>query len=102
MLHEEAISEGALNLDRPHVTHVRYEDLVAEPVVQMMRIFKELELGRFEEVRPALEQYLASVAGYTRNSFSLSSAQRARVDTRWGAIINAKGYQWPSERLGIR
>jgi len=102
VLHEDAISEGARNLDRPYMTRVRYEDLVAEPVVQMMRVFRELELGSFEEVRPALEEYLASTAGYRRNSFSLSSAQKASVDTRWGAIINAKGYQWPSDRLGIR
>ena len=102
VLHEEAIFQGARNLERPYVTHVRYEDLVAEPVGQMMRVFEELELGRFEEVRPTLEQYLMNVAGYRRNSFFLSSAQKERVDKRWGAIINAKGYQWPSERLGIK
>jgi len=99
MLHEEAICEGSHDLHRPHVTRVRYEDLVAEPAAEMMRLYRELELGSFEEVRPAMEQYLAGVAGYKRNPFSLSAAQKAAVDSRWGEIISRKGYGWPREQL---
>ncbi|HXY07380.1 MAG TPA: sulfotransferase [Terriglobales bacterium] len=101
VLHEEAICHGARSLDGRYVAHVRYEDLVTEPLAQMKRLYRELELGRFEEARPALEHYLVGVADYKRNSFSLSIAQKEHVSTRWGAIIDAKRYAWPSDRLGV-
>lgn len=101
VLHEEAIGEGAQSLDGRHVAHVRYEELIAEPLAQMMRLYRELELGGFEEARPGLERYLVGMAGYKRNSLSLSMAQKAQVYRRWGTIIEAKGYAWPSERLAV-
>ena len=101
VLHEEAISDGCNDLDRPFLARVRYEDLVARPIQEMMRVFEGLELGMFEDVRPALERYLASVKDHKRNTFSLSQDQKARVDARWGGIISRKGYYWPAETLSI-
>jgi omega-hydroxy-beta-dihydromenaquinone-9 sulfotransferase len=101
LLHEEAIADGCKDLGRPRLARVRYEDLVARPIQEMMRVFKDLELGRFEDTRPALERYLSSVKDHKRNTFSFSHDQKARVDARWGGIISRKGYYWPAERLSI-
>ena len=99
VLHEQAISDGASDLDRQFL-RVRYEDLVADPVTQVARLYQDLELGSFESVRASVEQHVASVADYKPNRFTLSPAQRARVDKMWGRIISAKGYDWPETRLG--
>jgi omega-hydroxy-beta-dihydromenaquinone-9 sulfotransferase len=99
VLHEEAISSGCEGLGTPYLAHLRYEDLVARPIHEMMRVFDNLQLGNFEDMRPALEGYLSSVKDHKRNRFSLSCDQKARVDTKWGRIINQKGYDWPGERL---
>jgi hypothetical protein len=101
VLHERAISDGASGLDRPFLARVRYEDLVAHPVAQVARLCQELELGNLESVRAGVEQHMASVADYKPNRFTLSPAQKARVDSMWGKIISAKGYAWPETRLSV-
>ena len=101
LLHEQAIIEGASALGRRFLTRVRYEELVADPVGEVARLYQELELGNFESVRAGVERHLTSVADYKPNQFRLSPAQKARVDETWGKTISAKGYDWPESRLGI-
>jgi hypothetical protein len=101
VLHEHAICEGASDLDRRFLARVRYEELVADPVTQVARLYQELELENLENVRASVKQHAASVADYKPNRFTLSPAQKARVDIMWGKIISAKGYDWPETRLGV-
>jgi hypothetical protein len=98
--HEQAISDGASGLDRRFLAQVRYEELVADPVAQVARLYQELELGSFASVRANVEQHVASVADYKPNRFTLSPTQKARVDKMWGRIICGKGYDWRETRLG--
>ena len=53
---------AAFERDRPLIpakqfAEVSYEQLVADPVGQMRRIYDELDLGGFDELRPVLEDY---------------------------------------------
>jgi len=99
LLHEQAIADGARDLDQRLLARVRYEDLVAEPVAEMERLYEELVLGDFEEARSGVERYVASVQGYKRNSYRLAPAQKARVDRAWGHLISAKGYNCPDVHI---
>ncbi|HXX15515.1 MAG TPA: sulfotransferase [Candidatus Eremiobacteraceae bacterium] len=101
VLHERALSEGTRDIDGRFVARVRFEDLEAEPVAEVSRLYRELELGDFECARAGVEQHLASVAGYRRNRFCLRADQKARVERTWGALIGGKGYDWPEDRLSI-
>jgi hypothetical protein len=74
---------------------VRYEDLVADPVGQLQRIYSELELGDFAETRPQIEAFLARNAGYETNRYQLTPGQRAEVGQRWGDVIRRYGYTEP-------
>lgn len=100
-IHEDAIAEGMRNMAPGTVTCVRYEALVANPIEEMQRIYSELNLASFEAARPAVEQYLVSVAGHQRNRLALSSAQKAAVDELWGPLIREKGYAWPEDWLTL-
>lgn len=101
LLHEQAISHGARGLDQRFLARVRYEDLVADPVTQLARLYQDLELGNLESARPGIEHHVANVADYKPNQFCLSPAQKVRVNGKWGKIISAKGYDWPEYRLGF-
>ena len=101
-LHEEAITTGARALRPGRFAHVRYEDLVSNPMTEMTRLYGELSLGDFETVRPRIEQHLASVAGYKRNRLCLSVAQKQRVEEAWLGLIADKGYRWPNGRISIQ
>jgi omega-hydroxy-beta-dihydromenaquinone-9 sulfotransferase len=102
VIHEEAIAEGIRNLRPGTVSRVRYEDLVADPLGQIKRIYSELKLTGFEDVQPALEQYIASVSAHQRNRFVLSPAQKDAVDELWGPLIRDKGYTWPGNWLSLK
>ena len=84
------------------ISRVRYEDLVADPVKEMKRIYSELELGGFEDARPGMDEYLSSVSGHQRNRLALSPEQKAAVDELWGSLIREKGYAWPDEWLTLK
>jgi hypothetical protein len=71
---------------------LRYEDLVRDPEAQLQALYKHFGLGGFEEMRPRLRRYLASVAGYETNRYPLTPEKRAEISQRWGSIIERYGY----------
>lgn len=73
-------------------SEVSYEDLVADPIGQLRRIYDELDLGDFERVQPRVEAFLASQADYQRNRYEISPQTRAEITRRWGAFIRKYGY----------
>jgi len=101
ILHEAAISEG-LSMARPgQVASIRYEELVADPIGQMERLYRDLKLANFDVAREPLTKHAHAVAGHTRNRFVLSSAQKARMESVWGSFLKAKHYGWPEGCLSL-
>jgi omega-hydroxy-beta-dihydromenaquinone-9 sulfotransferase len=87
----------AFDRDRPllgpgQFCEVRYEELVANPIEQMRRVYDELELGDFESVRPGIEEYFAGQRNYKTNRFQLTPEMRAEITHRWGKFIRDYGY----------
>lgn len=71
---------------------VRYEDLVADPIGQMRRIYEELELGGFDQALPAIRKYVEDQAGYRPNRYEIPPEVRAEVARRWGDFFRRYGY----------
>jgi len=71
---------------------IRYEDLVSDPSARLSEIYRRLELGDFEKVRPAVEKFLAESADYQTNRYQLTDEQRAAVAKRWSRYIRRHGY----------
>ncbi|MBY0457957.1 MAG: sulfotransferase [Gemmataceae bacterium] len=85
--------EEARPLFQPgQLAEVRYEELVRDPVGVMAGVYAELDLGQFETVRPRLEEYQRQNANYETNKYTLTDAQREKVETRWGAALRRYGY----------
>jgi omega-hydroxy-beta-dihydromenaquinone-9 sulfotransferase len=101
LIHEEAIREGMSIADSSRLAFVRYEELAINPIAQIQRLYGDLDLGDFDRVRVAMEKYVADTAGYARNRFTLSSAQKARVEKSWSSVIEAKRYCWPEQYLSL-
>ncbi|HET9409140.1 MAG TPA: sulfotransferase [Candidatus Sulfotelmatobacter sp.] len=102
VIHDEAIAEGMRGLAPGKLAHVRYEDLIRDPLGQMKRIYAQAELGGFEDARGALEEHVSNVAGHQRNRFVLTPQQKATVEERWGTLISEKGYSWPEEWVRVK
>ena len=56
-------------------------------------IYESLGLPGFEDVRPRLESYLGSIAGYRKNRpMSSPSRLRRRIADEWGRSFDEWGY----------
>jgi omega-hydroxy-beta-dihydromenaquinone-9 sulfotransferase len=87
----------AFDRDRPLVgagqfCEVRYEELVASPIAQMRRVYEELQLGDFEAVRPAIENYFAGKKDYKTNRYEMTPQLHAEITRRWSEYIERYGY----------
>ena len=73
---------------------VAYEDLEREPVGVVGSIYESLGLSGFERLRPRLEGYLASIAGYRKNRHDeLAEPLRRRIAHDWGRSFDEWGYE---------
>jgi len=71
-----------------------FDDLRADPIRQVERIYSELDLDGFGQVKPLMEQYMDSVSGYKMNRHpELLRSARARVAERWKPAFEAWGYR---------
>jgi hypothetical protein len=74
-------------------SEVRYEDMIKNPLVQMQRIYEELQLGDFEQVRPAIEQYFAEKKDYKTNRYKTDPELENQISRRWSKYIAKYGYE---------
>jgi len=75
------------------LVEVAYEDLERDPLGQLRAVYDGLALGDFGPARPAIEAYLASIAGYRKNrNPAIDDATRARIAGAWSRCFDAWGY----------
>jgi len=72
---------------------VRYEDLTKDPGAVLRRLYDQLDLGDFENLRPNLDRYLAEHARYEGNRWELSEPQRTEIRRHWGEVIRKYEYE---------
>jgi hypothetical protein len=101
VMHQKAISDGVEHAEPRSVAKVRYEDLVGDPIGEVSRLYRILDLGDFARVEARLKTYLEMASGHTRNRFRLSQGQKERVEREWGAIIEQNGYAWPNSYIDL-
>jgi hypothetical protein len=74
------------------LVETRYEDLVANPIGEVERLYTELSLGDFESVRERIEEYVAIKKDYKVNRHQLDPETRSKVNDRWGDYQRRYGY----------
>ncbi len=75
------------------LVEIAYEDLERDPIGQLRVIYDGLALPDFEAVRPAIEAYIASIAGYQKNRHpKIDDATRRRIVAAWSRTFDEWGY----------
>ncbi len=88
----EAFDRDCESFGPSQCCEVRYEELVADPIGQMRRVYDELQLGDFESVRPGIEAYFAGQKDYKTNRYEIAPELRAEIARRWAKYIERYGY----------
>ncbi len=72
---------------------IRFEDLIANPVLEVQRIYSDLRLEGFETfVRPQLENHLKELGEWKVEQYRMDPKLRTRITDRWGPIFSEYGY----------
>jgi hypothetical protein len=81
-------------VDPCRLIDVRYEDLIADPVGTLRRIYETLRLSDFDSVQPAIEAWTESEhQGYKRNKHQLSQDQEGMIRSAWQDYFERYGYR---------
>jgi hypothetical protein len=79
-------------LDPAAVYDLRYEDLVADPVGEVGRIYERLNLGEYSLVRDAIAAAVSEQKDYKTNKHELDEGLKARIRERWAGYFERYGY----------
>ncbi|MBX7103731.1 MAG: sulfotransferase [Gemmataceae bacterium] len=87
---------GKASIPAGRLYELRYEDLMAQPLGEMEKLYRALGLGDFTPARPAIEAYLATLKDYKPTTAEASPDVRAKVDEYWGDTVARYGYARPT------
>lgn len=74
------------------LVEIGYEALQSDPLGTLETIYTQLELENFAKDKEPFEQYLASIDGYTKNSFKPSQTMTPTIEKRWRRYFKHWGY----------
>lgn len=78
---------------------VAYETFETDPIGELERIYKELNLDFDEAARASVTGYLSSIKSYKKNKYTYSQSQADSIKSRWGFAIEKMGYSLPGDIL---
>jgi hypothetical protein len=88
-----AFHAGRAHLEASALIDIRYEDLVADPVAVLERVYQHLQLHEFERVRPLHEAWVAEKhRQYRINQHRISDEQAQRIFAAWPDYFQRYGY----------
>ncbi len=88
-----AYLEQRSELPENQLAEVKFEELLANPMGEMQRVYQQLELGGFDEAQPAIESYFESRKDHKTNPFSIDETLRMDIDNNWHQYMDEFGYQ---------
>ena len=87
--------EDAAALPPGSFAEVRYETFRRDPLGELERLHRDLDLPGFERARAGFADYLASVSDYRTAAHRWDAADLDRVAGAWGPFIERWGYAAP-------
>lgn len=100
-MQERFLTEKHL-IPKGNLISLQYEDLRADTLSQMRRIYDGLDLGDFESVLPALRTKIEADRSYQTNKFEISDDLEEVVFSRWQKYFDLYGYKRLNQRDGQR
>lgn len=78
----------------PHELHeLKFEDLEADPLGEMKKVYDTLELGGWEAVEPGVQKYVDAHREYKKNKYQLDETTKRRVYEAWQPAFEKYGYE---------
>jgi hypothetical protein len=73
---------------------VGYDELIENPISELERIYAQLKLGEFQNVKPRFELYLKTLKAYKVNpKVQLDKEIKEQIKKRWDFAFKEWGYE---------
>ncbi len=89
---EARLADGRAGLPTNRFAEIRYEALAFDPVSTIERLYALLELGDFDQIRPAIESQAKRHVTYQAKNEVPSGPWQERVEMAWSDIRAFYGY----------
>jgi len=89
----DAYNDGVKNVAPDRICQTRYEDMVRDPVGELGRIYAELDIADYDQVRPRIEAATEESKNYKKNQHQMDDETRREVNRRWGDYFERYGYE---------
>jgi omega-hydroxy-beta-dihydromenaquinone-9 sulfotransferase len=87
-----AFEKHRVDVPADSLVDVRYEDLVVDPVGQVQRIYRQLQLDGFEQLLPQLQAAQQAAEDYRTNRHRIAPQQLTQVMSAWHDYASQYGY----------
>ncbi len=74
------------------IVEVQFEELTADPLAQLARIYEQLQLPGFSEVSASVSEYFQQRKNHKQNPHNISQPLKKRIDFRWQDYMQRFGY----------
>ena len=91
----ENLERDTLGLPADQFIEVRFEDMQKNPLQELERVYRKLDLGNFAEDRQVYTKYLEGVKGYQKNVYNFAEKDLKKVEVHWQRFIKRGGYDRP-------
>jgi hypothetical protein len=92
---EQRYIEARKTLPQGSISEIRYEDLRADPVGEMRRVYQELELEFDSQLEEQLTRYLTSIQDYQPITREAASLPDRLAGTELASLVHAFGHDRP-------
>ena len=82
-------------LSSGRLLELRYETLVEEPLKEMESLYKEFGFSGFQDLKPALEDYIDTLQGHKSDSYTMEKKELDRVMDHVGFAMKHWNYEMP-------
>lgn len=91
-----ALLTDAADLPQASFVDVRFEDLERDPLAEVERVYRTLDLPTFKLAVPRFEAYLETLQGYRKNTYAPSPETVRLVESHWQPYVDRWGYHPPA------
>ncbi|NHJ46435.1 MAG: sulfotransferase [Asgard group archaeon] len=89
----ELFNETRKLIPKERIIDIKYEDFIKDPMSDLKRIYKDLDIEGFEECKENFAKYIKSQESYTPGKHIISDDVINRVNDNWDFIREMHGYE---------
>ena len=79
-------------IPKGNLVEIRYEDFISDPLKDLERIYKNLDLDSYDLVKKRFQAYLLSQSEFHPMEYNISDEVREKISKHWGFAFDAFGY----------